>query len=70
MRPTFILQIARFTLQEAISRRLVLAGVLISLGFIGLFTLGFHFAYDKSLENLTSTSTTMVSLVLLIRSIW
>ena len=54
MRPTFVLQIARFTLQEAISRRLVLAGVIISLGFIGLFTLGFHFAYDKSLENLTS----------------
>ncbi len=54
MRPNFVLQIARFTLQEAISRRLVLAGVLISLGFIGLFTLGFHFAYDKSLENLSS----------------
>src|SRR6266705_4783606 len=54
VRPTYILQIARFTLQEAISRRLVLAGVLISLGFIGLFTVGFHFAYDKSFESLTS----------------
>jgi len=54
VRPTFVVQNARFTLQEAISRRLVLAGVLISLGFIGLFALGFHFAYDKSLENLTS----------------
>lgn len=53
MRPTYILQIARFTLQEAISRRLILAGVLISLGFIGLYALGFHFAYDKSLENTT-----------------
>jgi ABC-2 type transport system permease protein len=54
MRPAFVLQIARFTLQEAISRRLILAGVLISLGFIGLFTLGFHFAYDKSLESSSS----------------
>lgn len=51
MRPGYIVQIARFTLQEAISRRLILAGVLISLGFIGLYALGFHFAYDKSLEN-------------------
>src|SRR6266852_100881 len=51
LRPAYILQIARFTLQEAISRRLILAGVVISLGYIGLFTLGFHFAYDKALEN-------------------
>jgi Cu-processing system permease protein len=51
VRPTFIFQIARFTLQEAVSRRLILAGVLISLGYIGLFALGFHFAYDKALEN-------------------
>ncbi len=55
MRPNYILQIARFTLQEAISRRLILAGVVISLGYIGLFALGFHFAYDKSLENTTTT---------------
>jgi ABC-type transport system involved in multi-copper enzyme maturation permease subunit len=54
VRAPYVLQIARFTLQEAISRRLVLAGVVISLGFIGLFTLGFHFAYDKSLENVSS----------------
>ena len=54
MRPSYVLQIARFTLQEAVSRRLILAGVLISLAFIGLYTLGFHFAYDKSLENTTS----------------
>jgi ABC-type transport system involved in multi-copper enzyme maturation permease subunit len=51
MRPGYVLQIARFTLQEAISRRLILAGVLISLAFIALYALGFHFAYDKSLEN-------------------
>jgi Cu-processing system permease protein len=50
----YVLQIARFTLQEAISRRLILAGVLISLGYLGLFSLGFHFAYDKALENSTS----------------
>jgi len=54
MRPGYVLQIARFTLQEAISRRLILAGVLISLAFIGLYSLGFHFAYDKSLENSSS----------------
>jgi len=55
VRANYILQIARFTLQEAISRRLILAGVVISLGYIGLFALGFHFAYDKSLENTTTT---------------
>jgi ABC-type transport system involved in multi-copper enzyme maturation permease subunit len=55
VRPTYIFQIARFTLQEAISRRLILAGVLISLGYIALFTLGFHFAYDRSIENSTTT---------------
>jgi Cu-processing system permease protein len=54
VRPTYILQIARFTLQEAVSRRLILAGVLISVGFIGLYALGFHFAYDKSVENSSS----------------
>jgi len=57
LRPSYIVQIARFTLHEAISRRLILAGVLISLGFIGLYALGFHFAYDKSLENSQSAET-------------
>jgi ABC-type transport system involved in multi-copper enzyme maturation permease subunit len=42
--------IARFTVQEAISRRLVLAGVLLSLAFVGLFALGFAFAYDRALD--------------------
>jgi Cu-processing system permease protein len=55
MRPRYVLEIARFTLLEAVSRRLVLAGVLISLAYIGLFALGFHFAYDKSIETTTST---------------
>jgi ABC-2 type transport system permease protein len=54
MRPGYVLQIARFTLQEAVSRRLILAGVLISFGFIGLFALGFHFAYDRSIESAAS----------------
>src|ERR1700687_1398321 len=61
MRPTYIWQIARFTLQEAVSRRLILAGVLISLGYLGLFTLGFHFAYDKAIEN-TQTAEARLSL--------
>ncbi|HEV7665643.1 MAG TPA: ABC transporter permease subunit [Chloroflexota bacterium] len=51
VRPSFVFHIARFTLQEAVSRRLILAGVLISLGYIGLFALGFHFAFDKAVEN-------------------
>jgi ABC-type transport system involved in multi-copper enzyme maturation permease subunit len=37
--------VARFTLQEAISRRLILAGAVISLAFVGLFALGFAFLY-------------------------
>lgn len=40
-----VLTIARFTVQEAVSRRLVLAGVLISFLYVGLFALGFAFLY-------------------------
>jgi Cu-processing system permease protein len=54
VRPRYVLEIARFTLMEAISRRLILAGVIISLGFIGLYALGFHIAYDRALETSTS----------------
>ena len=43
--------VARFTLQEAISRRLILAGVLISAGYLGLFALGFRLAYAFALQN-------------------
>src|SRR5262252_6750355 len=57
MRPSYVLQIARFTLQEAVSRRLVLAGIVISLGFVGLYALGFHFAYDRSLDASSNAST-------------
>jgi len=42
-----ILTIARFTIQEAISRRLILAGSLLSLAFIGLFALGFFLIYQN-----------------------
>lgn len=51
VRPGYVLELARFTLLEAVSRRLILAGVLISLGYLGLFALGFQFAHDKALEN-------------------
>ena len=44
------LTIARFTLQEAISRRLILAGTLLSLAFVGLFTLGFALLYNMDSE--------------------
>lgn len=42
-----ILTIARFTIQEAISRRLILAGTLLSLAFLGLFALGFFLIYQN-----------------------
>lgn len=46
------LVIARFTLQEAVSRRLILAGAVLSLAFLGLFALGFGLIYqnDSSLS--------------------
>ncbi len=47
---TNVLTIARFTIHEALSRRLVLAGLLIGLAFVGLFALGFSFVYDRSVE--------------------
>jgi Cu-processing system permease protein len=54
MRLAYVFEIARFTLQEALSRRLILAGALISLAYVALFALGFHFAYDKALETTTN----------------
>lgn len=44
------LTIARFTIQEAISRRLILAGALLSLAFLGLFALGFGLIYHNDSE--------------------
>jgi len=46
-----VLIIARFTLQEAFSRRLILAGVVISVGYVALFIMGFHLLYDWALSN-------------------
>ncbi len=46
-----VLIIARFTLQEAFSRRLILAGVVISVGYAALFIMGFHLLYDWALSN-------------------
>ncbi len=45
-----MLTIARFTIQEAISRRLILAGGLLSLAFLGLFALGFGLIYQSDSE--------------------
>jgi Cu-processing system permease protein len=42
------LVIARFTLQEAISRRLILAGALLSAAFLGLFAFGFWLLYNNA----------------------
>jgi Cu-processing system permease protein len=43
--------VARFTLQEAISRRLVLAGLLLSGLFLALYALGFWFIYGIAVQN-------------------
>jgi Cu-processing system permease protein len=44
------LVIARFTLQEAVSRRLILAGVLLSAAFLGLFAFGMAMIYNMDPE--------------------
>ena len=46
--------IARFTVQEAVSRRLILAGLLLSVAFLGLFTLGFSLLYGLAQERAAS----------------
>ncbi len=43
--------IARFTIQEAVSRRLIVAGALVSLVFITLFGLGFSFLYGLAAQD-------------------
>ena len=43
------LTIARFTIHEAVSRKLVLAALVLSAVFLGLFALGFFFLYSKAL---------------------
>jgi Cu-processing system permease protein len=47
------LRIARFTLQEAISRRMILAGVLISVVYLVLFALAYNMAADVGEERIT-----------------
>lgn len=42
--------VARFTIQEAITRKLVLAAILLSLAFIGLYALGFNFLYTSAAD--------------------
>jgi hypothetical protein len=42
------LTIARFTVHEAISRRLVLSAAILSLIFVGLFALGFSFVFTNA----------------------
>ena len=43
------LVIARFALMEAVSRRVILAGVVLSLAFLGLYALGFNLIYQEVL---------------------
>jgi ABC-type transport system involved in multi-copper enzyme maturation permease subunit len=43
--------IARFTLNEALTRRLILAGLLLSLAFIALYTAAFAFIYGRTLAD-------------------
>jgi ABC-type transport system involved in multi-copper enzyme maturation permease subunit len=49
------LVIARFTLHEAISRRLVLAGLLLSGLFLGLFASGFSFVLARAVDSQNRT---------------
>lgn len=43
-----VVTIARFTVQEAVSRRLVLAAAALSLVFVGLYALGFWFLFTRA----------------------
>jgi Cu-processing system permease protein len=51
------LTVARFTIQEAIRRRLILAGLLLSLAFLGLYTLGFSFLYGRAAHDAAARPT-------------
>ena len=53
------LVITRFTLQEAISRRLILAGLVLSLLFLGLFAFGFSFVYGRVVDPLVAGAVVM-----------
>jgi Cu-processing system permease protein len=56
--------VARFTVQEAISRRLILAGAIVSLAFVGLFALGFSFLYGFVARDSVRDPTASVTLVM------
>lgn len=49
--------VARFTLQEAVSRRLMLAALLLSGLFLGLYALGFWYAYNSELAEAENPAT-------------
>jgi ABC-type transport system involved in multi-copper enzyme maturation permease subunit len=55
------LTIARFTIQEAISRRLVLAAFILSALFIGLYALGFWLLYSRITPSPTQSTTVAVA---------
>jgi Cu-processing system permease protein len=57
------LTIARFTIQEAISRRLVAAGLVLSLVFVGLYALGFALLYGRALQEVAARPGTAQALV-------
>jgi Cu-processing system permease protein len=66
--------IARFTLHEAISRRLVLSATILSLLFIGLYTLGFSFVFTNAPPfargNPTSTEVATASTILTVLGLY
>ena len=47
------LRITRLTLKEAMSRRLIPAGIVVSLLYLGLFALAYNFAQDKGAQAIT-----------------
>jgi ABC-type transport system involved in multi-copper enzyme maturation permease subunit len=56
------LTIARFTVQEAISRRLVLAAFILSAVFVGLYALGFSLLYGRLTPSPTQSMTVAVGI--------
>jgi ABC-type transport system involved in multi-copper enzyme maturation permease subunit len=68
------LTIARFTVQEAISRRLVLAATILSLLFVGLYALGFSFVFTNAPPfargNPTTTDTATAGTILTVLGLY
>jgi ABC-type transport system involved in multi-copper enzyme maturation permease subunit len=61
--------IARFTLQEAASRRLILAGLLLSAAFLALFGLGFGFLYGRAAEQTDRTGLLLIGAATLLTTL-